>query len=746
MASLLADSPVPLPINVVAELLDEHYGVAGIATRLAGDRDTNFHIAGRNGEWMLKVANPAERPSVVKTQQELLNHLRLWDPGLPLPEPVPTRGGKLIARAEVDGVPITLRLTTFLPGRTVDELGWNPALRRSALATLARLDAALRSFAPADLGAPPEWNTAALPMLRERIGALASEQQRLVAPWLDLFEAEIAPQMSTLRTQVIHGDFNPANLIVDPDRPDWLTGIIDFGDLDLAPLVADPAIAAAYVCLDGDDPVASIAAAAADYHAASPLTTDELRLFPLLAVSRLIQSVIISSWRAELHPDNREYILVHAERIWRTLLRIDLAAPQGLSEQVAGVAARTEALATADAMKVRKRHLSPGLRLSYERPLHVTDGEGVWLAGADGRRYLDAYNNVVQIGHGHPAVTAALSRQRLNTNTRYLIDDLGRFAARLSALLPDPLDTVFFANSGGEANDLAWRIARTVTGRRGMVVTANAYHGSTGLTMATSPEELGDEPLAEWVRTVPAPASSDKAIGIAAAIVALEEAGEPIAAFACDTVFSSDGIFDLPPGYLEAVFAAVRQAGGVCIADEVQAGYGRVGPRFWGFAAGAVVPDIVTIGKPMGNGHPLAAVVTTAEMAAAFAESGYYFSTFAGNPVSVAVGEAVLDVTERDRLAENAAVTGAYLRSGLEKTMADHDVAAVVRGPGLFIGVELADADMAARIQNEMRNSGVLIGRTGPRHNVLKIRPPLVFEPRHADILLDVLDDVLRSH
>jgi len=745
MASLLAHPPVPLPIDDVAELLSEHYGIAGTARRLAGDRDTNFHITGGDGEWMLKVGNPAEVAAAVETQQRLLDHLRMWDPDLPLPKPVATRDGKMIARAEVAGVSVILRLTTFLPGRTVDQVGWNPALRRSALATLARLDAALRPFAPAGLGAPPEWSITALPSLRQHTESLSPEQQELVVPWLDLFDSEIAPRMSTLRTQVIHGDFNPANLIVDPDRPDWLTGIIDFGDLDVAPLVADPAIAAAYICLDRDDPIGALAAAAADYHAAAPLTSEELRLFPLLAVSRLMQSVLISSWRAGLHPVNRDYILIHAEPIWRTVKRIDLGHPAELSEQVAAVAAEPEPQTTAAALQQRRRYLSPGLRLTYETPLHVTGGEGVWLTGSDGRQYLDAYNNVVQIGHGHPAVTAALSRQKLNTNTRYLIDDVGRFADRLSALLPEPLDTVFFANSGSEANDLAWRIARTVTGRRGMVVTANAYHGSTALTMATSPEELGDAPQAGWVQTVPAPQGTSPATGIAEAAIGLEEAGESLAAFACDSVFSSDGIFDLPPGYLEQVYAEVRRAGGLCIADEVQAGYGRVGPRFWGFAAGAAVPDIVTIGKPMGNGHPLAAVVTTAEIAAAFSEKGYYFSTFAGNSVSVAVGDAVLDVTERDRLAENAAVTGRYLRSGLETMVEEHKVAAVVRGTGLFIGVELPGADLADRIQNELRNRGVLIGRTGPLHNVLKIRPPLVFEPRHADILLEVLDDVMWS-
>ena len=392
------------------------------------------------------------------------------------------------------------------------------------------------------------------------------------------------------------------------------------------------------------------------------------------------------------------------------------------------------------------------MRLTYDIPLHAATGSGVWLTDADGVRHLDAYNNVAHVGHSQPDVVAALASQaaRLNTNTRYVVDAVAEYADRLVAMLPDPLEVVLFANSGSEANDLALRIARTVTGHRGMVVTENAYHGSTYLTMAISPEELGSEKLEPWVATVAVPRGSASDPSEAdRALQQLVGAGEEPAACICDTVFSSDGIYEPPAAYLSGIYQRMRDAGGLCIADEVQAGFGRVGSRLWGFASSGVVPDIVTLGKPMGNGHPLAAVVTTTAIAEEFFSRGYYFSTFAGNPVSVAVGNAVLDVMERHELPAQAERVGAYLRAGLAALAAEYPIISEVRGPAMFIGAELAYRDgtpateYATYVQNQMRNKKVLIGRTGPDGNVLKIRPPLVFQEEHADVLVDCLGSQL---
>lgn len=390
-----------------------------------------------------------------------------------------------------------------------------------------------------------------------------------------------------------------------------------------------------------------------------------------------------------------------------------------------------------------------GMRLSYREPIRVASAEGVWITDTDGVRYLDAYNNVPHVGHGRPEVVEAIATQaaRLNTNTRYLVDGVTAYAERLASLLPDPLEIVLFANSGSEANDLAWRMAHTVTGNSGAIVTANAYHGSTALTMATSPEELGLDRLEPRVATIPIPDGFDEG-AVEAAARSLEAAGHPPAFLAVDTIFSSDGIYDAGQS-LSGLTAAVRDAGGLFIADEVQAGFGRVGGRMWGFASSNVVPDIVTLGKPIGNGHPLAAVITTAAIAEAFFARGYYFSTFAGNPVSAAAGSAVLDVMDAEELAAAADRVGTALREAIHQI--GHPAMSSVRGAGLFIGVELGDsqgepdATLADDVVNAMRDRQVLIGRTGLHRNVLKIRPPLVFTDEHAARVAAVVAEVLAA-
>jgi len=412
----------------------------------------------------------------------------------------------------------------------------------------------------------------------------------------------------------------------------------------------------------------------------------------------------------------------------------------------------------------RRALLGPGLSLTYDEPLHIVRGEGVWLYDASGRAYLDAYNNVACVGHCHPLVTEAIARQSrtLNTNTRYLHEHILDYAGRLVARLPGDLSVCFFVCTGSEANDLAWQMARAVTGGGGAIVSRNAYHGNTTAVAAFSPEELPERRTPDWVATVPAPdvyngpfrsedASRRYAATLDDAISALAGRGHRPAAFFVDTIWSSDGIFAAPAGYLADAWQRVRAAGAVCVADAVQPGFARTGDHFWGFEGQGVAPDIVTLGKPMGNGHPLAAVITTPDIAGRFAGESEYFNTFGGNPVSCAAGLAVLDVLEQEALQENARVTGGYLREGLRELQSRHAAIGDVRGAGLFAGVELVrdretrePAPAVARaVMNGMRREGVLVGRTGLADNVLKVRPPLVFSRQPADRLVAVMDGVL---
>lgn len=410
----------------------------------------------------------------------------------------------------------------------------------------------------------------------------------------------------------------------------------------------------------------------------------------------------------------------------------------------------------------RARLLGPAYRLFYEEPLQLVRGDGVWLFDAAGRRYLDAYNNVASVGHANPQVVQAIAQQaaRLNTHTRYLHEGVLDYAERLLATLPPALGHAMFTCTGSEANDLALRIARSHTGAQGLIVTAWAYHGVTAALAEASPSLGAGMRLGDAVCTVELPlrAPPDQigplfAAGVREAIQTLRARGVAPAALLVDTVCSSDGVLTHPPGWLAEAVAAVREAGGLFIADEVQAGFGRTGDSFWGFARHGGLPDLVTLGKPMGNGHPVAGLAVRPEVLARFAQQCRYFNTFGGNPVAMAAASAVLDVIEQQGLQANARVVGAYLRDGLQALAARHRHVGAVRGAGLFIGLDLVhDADdprpvpeLTVRVVNGLRQRGVLLSATGPLASTLKIRPPLVFAREHADLLVSTLDEVLSA-
>jgi 4-aminobutyrate aminotransferase-like enzyme len=371
--------------------------------------------------------------------------------------------------------------------------------------------------------------------------------------------------------------------------------------------------------------------------------------------------------------------------------------------------------------------------------VHAVRAEGVWIQEPDGRRLLDAYNNVPVVGHCHPRVTEAVVRQtRLAaTNARYLAEPLVELAERLLATFsPDSgLDTVLLVNSGSEANDLAWRLAAGVTGRDGAVVTENAYHGVTAATTRLSPEDWPAASPPARVARIPPPGSGAD-LG-----PAFEEIDGGLAATFLDGSLMSDGIYVPETSELRLLVELTHAAGGLYVADEVQSGHGRLGPELWSFSRHGIAPDVVTLGKPMGNGYPVAAVVTRRELAEQFPYAGRTFSTFGGNPVAASAALAVLEVLEDERLPERATQVGESLRTAVA-SLGKADVVDV-RGRGLLAGVQLSSEKLAARVTDELREAGILVGRTGKRRDVLKIRPPLVFTSEHAELLVTALDGIL---
>ena len=410
----------------------------------------------------------------------------------------------------------------------------------------------------------------------------------------------------------------------------------------------------------------------------------------------------------------------------------------------------------------RLRRFGHGVVLFYEQPIRMARGEGVYLYDAEGRRYLDVYNNVPSVGHCHPRVVEAIARQagQLNVHTRYLNDVVDEYAERLMSTFPEPISQVVLTCTGSEANDLALRIAETATGGTGVIVTETAYHGNTSAVAAVSPSSSPGKPLAPHVRAVPAPdayrgptadVAGRFAADIEAAIDDLESSGVRFSALLADSIFSSDGVFADPAGFLKPAVELVRKRGGLFIADEVQPGFGRTGAALWGFVRHGVVPDIVTMGKPMGNGFPMGGVATRPDLLDRFTSEVKYFNTFGGNPVAAAAGLAVLDAILEEKLMENAAITGGYLAQRLRALGNRHAAIGDVRGAGLFIGLELVSdraaktpaPEMATAAINGLRDHGVLIGAAGAYGATLKIRPPLPFSRENADEVIAKLDAVL---
>lgn len=415
----------------------------------------------------------------------------------------------------------------------------------------------------------------------------------------------------------------------------------------------------------------------------------------------------------------------------------------------------------------RQRLMGKAYRLFYEQPVHIVRGEGVWLYDASGKKYLDVYNNVPHVGHCHPRVVDAICKQAqtLNTHTRYLHETVLDYAEKLTAKFPVGLDIAMFACSGTEANELALRLARAKTGASGMIVTEHAYHGTSwAIAQITTCYQTSEERENNIV-TVPTPdsfrglyvnddqAAEKYADHLNVAIETLAQNGHRPAAFIIDTIFSNEGLPTVPPAYLQKAVDIVRKAGGLFVADEVQPGFGRLGTDFWGFESHAVTPDIATLGKPMGNGYPISAVVTSSNVIDAFQQDAHYFNTFGGTPVACAAAQAVLEVIEEEGLQENALKTGNYLKQELQNIAANHHLIGDIRGNGLFLGIDLVrdheDRTPAtvetSRAVNLLRERGVLIGSTGQYDNVLKIRPPLVFSRDNADLLLQKLENVLKT-
>lgn len=759
-APAFLNSPRPaLSADRVLEVLADVWDIEGALQDVGGDRDQNLVVTTADDtRYLVKIAQSGEVPGVLDLQIASLLHIAEQAPGLPVPRVIHTRGGERThALPATDGGEHIIRVFSFLPGRPILDAEHPPRLMHGIGRLLARVDLALQGFFHPHAGHALLWDPRQAPAVRACTADIAdAERRRTIEGVIDHFCSNVLPRLDGLPAQVIHGDATAENVLVAGDPP-AAAGLIDFGDVLHAPRAMEVAVAMADTAWGLDEPWQAACELAAGYDEVLALGDDEIAVLYDLARVRLAACAAIMATRERHRPEGMGSMTGLVEPGWRQLSALNALGAEAAHHELRRVlrlpvGQGVSVPATESLLERRRQALKPGLELFYpDDPIHVERGSGAWLFDSAGARHLDCYNNVPQVGHAHPHVNRAVARQTatLNTHTRYVFSSIIEYAEALAARLPGDLGVALFVNSGSEAIDLAWQIARHYTGHDGALVTAHAYHGNTEAGMALSPYS---QPAAHVAglnvateHDAPPPGSDPDE-----AIAGLAAAGHRPAAFFVDSSLSSDGIPDPAPGYLRHVSDRVRAAGGLTVADEVQSGFGRMG-TWWGFEARGFTPDIVTLGKPMANGYPMGAVLTTPDIIAPFAGNTDYFSTFGGNPVACMAGLAVLDVIEREGLCSRAEQVGARLREELRALQPRHPVIGAVRGLGLFIGVAIVDpaADgapapaSAHHIALALRRRRVLVGIEGPHKNVLKIRPPLAFDHEHVNVLVQTLADVL---
>jgi 4-aminobutyrate aminotransferase-like enzyme/Ser/Thr protein kinase RdoA (MazF antagonist) len=761
MDEVLVNAP-RLSADEALEYVRSAYGIEGGATVLPSERDQNFLLQTPTTErFVLKIANRTDDRALLEAQNAALAHVARRTTLCPRVMPC-LDGSDLVEVTPPSGGRHYVRLFTWVPGVPLGSVPDHPPeLLEDLGRKVAELDGALAGFDHPAIHRDLYWDLATgLPIVRELAPLVEDVEMRaLVTRVADRIESRDVARFARLRRAAVHNDPNDYNVLVSdlPLRPDRkIVGVLDFGDIVHSYAIADLAIAIAYAVLGKEDPLAAAVSVARGYQEIRPLDDEETgALFPLVLL-RLCTSVCIAARQQKERPGDA-YLTVSQGPIAHTLPALAALDPATVEEALRYARGKSPE----DTLDARRRVIGPNLSVAYRTPLKVVRGWMQYLYDHAGRQYLDAYNNVPHVGHSHPRVVQAAIEQMLllNTNTRYLHDNLAAFAERLAATLPDPLSVCYFVNSGSEANELALRLARAHTRRRDVIVMEAAYHGNTTTLVDISPYKFngpGGEGAAPWVHVVPLPDTfrgkhkrDDPRAGEKYAEYA-RHVKNP-SAFIAESAPSVGGQIVLPDGYLANIYAIVRAAGGVCIADEVQTAYGRMGTHFYAFEAQGVVPDIVVLGKPIGNGYPLGAVVTTPEIAASFDNGMEYFSTFGGSTVSCAVGLAVLDVVKEERFQEHAHDVGAALLDALRQVAGRHPLVGDVRGSGLFLGVELvkdrytlepATAE-ASDVVNRMRERGILLGTDGPFANVLKIRPPMPFTRENAADLAATLDEVL---
>jgi 4-aminobutyrate aminotransferase-like enzyme/Ser/Thr protein kinase RdoA (MazF antagonist) len=757
----------------VEDLIRDHYGIKVKAQALNGYDELNFVLTdGHSKRYILKVSEEAHGLGFLDAQVRIVNHLAASPVAHYFQHYILNHDGEEITRVWKGDAEYYFRLLSYLEGEFyVAHEGKSEEMAEDLGGFLGQMDLALSNFSHASMHRHYTWDISTTLDNKDKVACINDPEKRRIAGYFLLqFETGVQPRLHALRHAYIHNDANDYNVLVRDGR---ISGLIDFGDMVYSALINSVAVACTYVMLGRPDPLADAVALVKGYHAEYPLREEELHLLYDLIAGRLCISVTQSAYNASLDSDNEHHFITE-KPAWGLLykwIRINPLLAEDRFRKACGLPGVIDEGGHKDLLEGRRRHVGKNLSISYSEKIKVVQGALQYLYDDQGRTFIDCVNNPSHVGHCHPVVADRMRRQiaTLNTNTRYLSDMIVEYAKRLTETLPEKLKVCYFVNSGSEANDLAIRMSRHFTGQQDVIVLDHAYHGTSTLAMEISPykfDSKGGFGQRPWVHKAMNPdtcrgpylygdpeAGKKYADDVARIITGLQGKGKKPAAFICESLLGVGGQMPLPQGYLKEVYRHVHEAGGVCIADEVQVGFGRVGDAFWGFELQGVEPDIVVMGKPIGNGHPLAAIVVTEAIADAFNNGLEYFNTYGGNPVSMETGLAVLDVIQQEGMQAHAKEVGELLMAGLRALMEKFPIISDVRGHGLFIGAELVNDRTTQEpavpeidiIVEKMKERGFLLSTDGPWHNVLKIKPPMPFSKENAIEFCKNLEIVLNE-
>jgi ethanolamine-phosphate phospho-lyase len=724
---------------------------------LDGYGSTNYKVALDNGEHYLVKIYKAEEIKFIKEEERIIALLA---------EKVSISLCVNAPFAIADNVPadVYIRVSKFIEGCTLTkELATDALLASLALAAANMLTYLQQIDSDIIKASEHDWNLRDALRNKPKINFITNPaDKKIVQHYFAVFENEVLPQFTALRKTVLHGDLNEANIIVNNNK---VNGFIDFGDISYAPAVCELAVLLTYIMMMfADECFDKAKIIIENFHRQFPLTKEELELLPLLITTRLCVSVCKSA-EAKANNADTDYILISEKPAWHLLhqwISINPIYITNLFKQYAGVP-----ITIADDQKIlerRKKTAAPALSLSYNKPIHMSAALFQYMYDAQGGAYLDAYNNIPHVGHSHPAIVEAAVKQLrlLNTNTRYLYDSYAGYTENLLSLFPAGLDKAMLVNSGSEASDLACRIARTITGKQGMAVLEWSYHGNTqnGISISSYKfDRKGGKGAQDWILRLPLPkayngnhaAAEDYFAEAKMLIDNFESSGHQLAGFIAEPISGCGGQVPLIEGYLALLVPYLKQKGIVVIIDEVQTGFGRLGKWFWGFEMHNIIPDMVVLGKPIGNGHPMGAVVTSAAITEAFNNGMEFFSSFGGNPVSCQIGNAVIKTIQQEGLQQNAFETGRYWMQQLNNLKDQFPLLGDVRGAGLFIGVECIDEQgkentaLARHLKNELKNNYILASTDGPLDNTLKMKPPLCITKQNVDRFIDGMHSILKN-